>query len=95
MLLGQTYLKRRISDHPINGREGTSIFVASSFGPEKQRSKLPQDKATMGEPSTGLIHQGAAASQSRHRAAPQPTSSADSADSFGGGAAVVGGSGVE
>jgi hypothetical protein len=40
-----------------NGREGTSVFWASSFGPEKQRSKLPQDKATMGEPSTGLIHQ--------------------------------------
>ena len=42
----------------LNGRESTSIFVASSFGPEKQRSKLhTPHKATMGEPSTGLIHQ--------------------------------------
>jgi len=49
----------------------------------------------MGEPSTGLIHQWTAAIQSGHRAAPQPTSSADSADSFGGGAAVMGGSGVK
>ncbi len=41
----------------LNGRESTSIFVASSFGPEKQRQNSTHHKATMGEPSTGLIHQ--------------------------------------
>ena len=79
----------------MNGREGTSSFWKESFGPEKQRSKLHTPQGNHGEPSTGLIHQWTAAIRRGHRAAPQPTSSADSADSFGGGAGVVGGSGAE
>ena len=40
-----------------NGRENTSIFLASSFGPENQRSKLHTPQGNHGEPSTSLIHQ--------------------------------------
>jgi len=76
-----------------NGREGTSSFW--DLGPENWARFHTQNNGNHGEPSTGLIHLRTAAIQSGHCAAPQPTSSADSADSFGGGAGVVGGSGAE
>ena len=70
-------------------------FWDESFGPENWARFHTQNNGNHGEPSTGLIHLRTAAIQSGHCAAPQPTSSADSADSFGGGTAVVGGSGAE
>jgi hypothetical protein len=85
--------KRHLTE--MGGRALLHSFWKDSFGPEKQRSKLHTPQGNHGEPSTGLIHLRTAAIQSGHRAATQSTSSADSADSFGGGAAVVGGSGAE
>ena len=82
-------------DVELYGREGTSSFWKESFGPENWARCHTQNNGNHGEPSSSLIHQWTAAIQSGHRAATQSISSADSADSFGGGAAVVGGSGAE
>jgi len=62
-------------------------------GPEKQQSDSTHNKATMvNRPPHSFIYE---RPPFRAAAAPQSTLSADSADSFGGGAAVVGGSGAE
>ena len=75
-----------------NGRENTSVSGRRVL--DHQNSQQ-QDKATMGEPSTHLIHLWTAAIQSGRHAVTQSTSSAVSADSFGGGAGVVSSSGAE
>ena len=76
-----------------NGRENTSSFWKESFGPEKQWPKLPTRQGNMGEPSTRLIHLWTAAIQSGRHPVTKSTSSAVSADSFGGGVGVVSGLG--
>jgi hypothetical protein len=70
--------------------ENTSIFWTSLL--LNMGAVLHSKQGNDGEPSTSLIHLWTAAIQSGHRAAMQSTSSADS---FGGGAAVVGGLGAE
>jgi len=64
---------------PISGKRETN----------DQKLHTPQ-----GNHGERLIHLWTAAIQSGHRAATQSTSSADLADLFGGGAAVVGGAGA-
>jgi hypothetical protein len=73
---------------------GRTLLVSGRRVLDHQNSQQ-QDKATMGEPSTHLIHLWTAAIQSGRHAVTQSTSSAVSADSFGGGAGVVSSSGAE
>ena len=47
-------LRRRIKGRQ-NGREGTSVS-SESFDQKSNGQNSPQDKATMGEPSTRLVH---------------------------------------
>ena len=65
------------------------------FGPEKWARFCTQNSRQQWWTVHRPHHLWTAKIQSGHRAATQSTSSADSADSFGGNAAVVGGSGAE